>query len=187
MIRTFIGIELDGQIAHELNQEISYLKSYAPKIRWVSPDALHLTLKFLGDVQEKDLPDVFTATSNAAAELDAVTAEVGGVAAFPNLKHPRVVVADIASGRDELAQIASVVDDCFEEFGYPPEKRGFKPHITLGRVKQPHDAEGLHEVIDDAANASFGLLDVAQIVVFMSDLRRTGPVYAPMHRVDLNM
>jgi len=187
MIRTFIGIELDEDLGRELNHEISYLKTHAPKIRWVGSDAMHLTLKFLGDIPEKDLPDIFAAVDDAAAELDAVTAEVCGIAAFPNLKYPRVVAADIGAGRDELSRMVTVIDDVFAEIGYPPEKRGFKPHITLGRVKQPQDADGLQDVLEDAANTSFGLLDIGEIVVFMSDLRRTGPVYAPMHRVALNM
>lgn len=185
MIRTFIGIELDPDLCRELQEEIAYLKSHAPAVRWASPDTLHITLKFLGDVPEKDLPDVFRAADAAAGELEAVTAEVAGIGALPNLRHPRVVLADIKAGREELVRIAKGVDAAFAEIGYPPEKRPFQPHVTLGRVKEPRDAEGLEPLLADGANTSFGLLDVGELVVFMSEKRRYGTVYAPMHRVPL--
>lgn len=185
MIRTFVAIELPETVRESLARQISSLKSHAPLVKWSRPDNLHLTLRFLGDVKESELDELFAALEDAVDGTQPFAVEVCGVGAFPNWRHPRVVWAGCGEGAEETSALADLVEAACANLGYERERRPFRPHFTLGRVKQPADAEGLSTATRGLEDRSFGYLDVDAVVVFMSSLRRTGPVYSPMARFAL--
>lgn len=185
MIRTFIAAEIPSRIREALSRDMVFLKSAAPLVKWVKPDNLHLTLRFLGDVKENDLEELFDALADAVASQPAFPLLIRGIGAFPNWRHPRVVWAGCAEGAEEAASLAASVESACVSLGYEKEKRPFRPHLTLGRVKQPADALGLESVAQGFCDKEFGYLDIDAVVVFMSSLRRTGPVYSPMARIPL--
>lgn len=180
MIRTFIAVPLGDALKRELTRDVRALSLAAPRVKWANPDNLHLTLRFLGDVKEPDLQELFDALEDAVSGLSPFAVEVAGIGAFPNWRHPRVVWAGCGEGSDDAVRLAEAVEEAVRDLGYDPEKRPFSPHFTLGRVKFPADAEGLEPAAARLADKSYGFLDVDSAVVFMSDLRRHGPVYAPM-------
>lgn len=185
MIRTFIAVEVSQRVKDKLAQDIARFKATAPLVKWSKTENLHLTFKFLGDVKEPDLEDLFDAMAEAVEPMPAFTLEVKGVGAFPNWRHPRVIWAGSGEGEDDAIRLAGLVEDACAKLGYEREHRPYRPHLTLGRVKQPADAEGLSDTVRGLEDKLFGYLDVEAVVVFMSSLRRTGPVYSPMARFEL--
>lgn len=185
MIRTFIAVEVSERIRGRLAGEIEAMRASAPLVKWSRPENLHLTLRFLGDVKENDLDELFAALREEVEGIPPFVLEMRGVGAFPNWRHPRVIWAGCGEGAEEAVELAAEVEAVCEELGYEQERRPFRPHLTLGRVKLPADAQGLESAVSEMANVEFGYLDVDSVVVFMSSLRRNGPVYAPMARLEL--
>ncbi len=185
MIRTFIGCGISEKLRERLGREMLRLRAAAPLVAWVKPENVHLTLKFLGDVKEDDLQELFDALAEEATGSGPFSLEVRGVGAFPNWRNPRVVWAGIGEGAEEAVGLAEMVEGVCVDLGYEAEGRVFRPHLTLGRVKRPADGYGLEEVARGLESVEFGHIDVDEVVVFMSSLRRTGPVYSPMARFEL--
>lgn len=185
MIRTFIAAEISSGVRSALVGDMVRFKAMAPLVKWVQPDNLHLTFRFLGDVKENDLEELFAALQDAVADIPPFALEVRGVGAFPNWRHPRVVWAGCGEGAEDAEALAAAVENACVDLGYEHEHRPFRPHFTLGRVKLPADAMGLESLADDAEKV-YGYVDVDAVVVFMSSLRRNGQVYAPMARIELN-
>lgn len=185
MIRTFIAVEIPEDVREKLARDIHLLKGYAPLVKWAKPENLHLTLRFLGDIKENDLDELFDAVQDAVELLEPFALEIKNFGAFPNWRHPRVVWAGCGEGEEEAIELAGLVEDACVDLGYDPERRPFRPHLTLGRVKEPAHVHGLNETAKALAGKTFGYVDVDEVVVFMSSLRRTGPVYSPMARLPL--
>lgn len=185
MIRTFLAVEIDEAVTHALLQEVARLKPHFPRINWVKPDNLHLTLKFIGNLPPDDLPELFAAAEQAAAEAEAFPLEVTGVSAFPDLLHPRAVFAGCGEGTAAAIALSGRIEEYVAPLGYPSEARPYHPHFTLGRVKQPADARGLAEFITADKQPVFGTIDVSEIVVFMSELKKHGARHTPMQRIPL--
>lgn len=186
MIRTFIAVEFPEPIKEKISRDIDLLRQAAPLVRWSQPENLHLTARFLGDVKENDLEELFDAVEDAVAEIEPFVLEICGVGAFPNWRYPRVIWAGVKEGAEEAKHLAGLVESACMELGYEKERRPFRPHLTLGRVKEPAHAFGLHTAAHMMEEKEFGIVDVDEIVVFMSTLRRTGPVYSPMVRLPLS-
>lgn len=186
MIRTFIAVELDPDMKRSLARDVGLLSAAAPRVKWSRPDNLHLTLRFLGDVKENDLQELFDALQEGVSGLSPFAMAVEGLGVFPNWRHPRVVWAGCGEGADDAVRLADAVEEAVTGLGYERENRPFQPHFTLGRVKMPADADGLESAVERMGARKYGFLDVDEAVVFMSTLRRTGPVYSPMFRVRLN-
>lgn len=185
MIRTFIAVPVTEEVESALVADMRILRQAAPRVRWVETCGMHLTLKFLGDVAEPDLEELFDAVREAAAELTAFAVEMSDLGVFPHWGSPRVVWAGCGEGGDDLRLLARRVEDACEDLGYPREVRPFAPHLTLGRIKLPADAHGLQSAVNTIENQNYGFLDVDEAVVYMSELRRSGPVYSPMFRAPL--
>ncbi len=185
MIRTFIACEISPKLRERLGREMGRLREAAPLVAWVKPENVHLTLKFLGDVKEDDLGELFEELEAEAEGFGPFSLEVRGVGAFPNWRNPRVVWAGMGEGAEEAVRLAGLVEDLCVDLGYEAEHRPFRPHLTLGRVKIPAHGHGLEGAAREMGGIPFGHIDVDEVVVYMSSLRRTGPVYSPMARFEL--
>lgn len=177
VIRTFAAISIARDIRSRISDVQEQAKKLAPDVKWVAPELLHVTLKFLGNVREDELARVFLAVDEAAAGHSPFDLSFSGMGSFGS----RVVWVGIEQGRDELRALAKSVEDSLAQVGFPREERAFKAHITIGRVREngrlPREfSDGIEEI-----NASdLGSQRVESIVVMQSDLQRDGPVYSPM-------
>ncbi|MCX7935108.1 MAG: RNA 2',3'-cyclic phosphodiesterase [Planctomycetota bacterium] len=185
MIRTFIGVEIDADVREALAAAMRRLRSAAPAAKWVRVENLHLTFKFLGEVSPADLEQVFAAARQAAAEFASFELEISGLGCFPNERYPRVVWAGCGEGRAQAAALAQRLEDSFAALGYERERRPFSPHLTLARLRDPRDGRDLAAALAAEGEPHFGCTSAEEIVVFMSELRKTGPVYSPMCRIPL--
>ena len=151
-------------------------------VKWVRPEALHLTLKFLGDVDGASEPGLRDAVGRVCAEARPVTLHIEGFGVFPDFKRPRVVWVGVTP-EPALELLQHRVEQEFAPLGFPTEAKPFRPHLTLGRAKRdarPRDFAGLEETLG-AIVFSEGLV-VPDVDLMESTLQSGGPVYQVKHR-----
>ena len=160
-----------------LGAAIERLRKVAPDVAWVAPANLHLTLKFLGQVDARRLEEIAAGLRGAAAGLTAFDAVMAGLGAFPSASRPRVVWAGVAGGAPGLTELAGRVERACAALGFPPETRPFSPHITLGRVRAPRRDARLADLLAAAARDEFGRSRVEGLALMESELSRRGARY----------
>ena len=156
------------------------------RVRWVTPDRMHLTLKFLGSVREERVPDIANILEECANRFSSFVVELGNVGAFPHLRKPQTIWLGIERA-EPLSALAEEIDRALGGLGFAREQRAFRPHLTLGRVKGPRDlgdlAAGLRQLADEPPQAVEW--PVEEIELVRSDLLSNGPVYSTLHRFSL--
>ncbi len=152
-------------------------------LKAVSPDNLHVTLKFLGDVALQRTAEVSRTLVEAAAGEPAFSAELRGLGAFPSAGRPSVVWAGLM-GADALVRLAERLEASLELQGFARESRAFHPHLTLARVKGRPPA-GLRTLLERHAATSFGTVGIASVELYQSELRREGAKYTLLASVRL--
>ncbi len=184
-IRTFICFELPDKIKEKIADLQDDLKPFGDGVRWMRPDSIHLTLKFLGDVEEEQIPEITSAVQKASDAIPPLKIQVSGCGAFPNFRRPRVFWVGVKEESGKLLELGSNIEMALEEIGYPKEKRDFSPHLTFGRVKSRN---GIPEMTDFLKKHNFELkpFKADQVIVMQSQLRPTGAVYTPLKEVSLS-
>jgi len=167
------------------------LKDFAAELRKadgplkvVSPDQLHLTLKFLGDTEEGLVPEIVTAMREAASGVRPFEICVRGTGAFPSLGRMNVIWVGV-EGAEPLASIAAALEASVEPLGFPRENRTWKAHVTLARVKGSRDLEGARKILRARATEEFGTHRVDAIHLKRSVLTPQGAQYSVVESVRL--
>jgi 2'-5' RNA ligase len=189
MIRTFVAIHLTPELLGTLQQAQNALRGSpgGPSARFVQPDNIHLTLKFLGDVDETRLPAVCQAVAAVAQRYQPLELLLGALGCFPNARRPRVVWVAIDSSERRLEQIAAELDDGMHTLGFAREARPFTAHLTLARIKDRADPRQAAELGQCAAAFAplQGAMTAAEVAVIKSELRPQGPLYTDLCRARL--
>ncbi len=185
-VRTFVAVEMSEAVRAAAAKIIRRLAKCDAAVRWVEPEKMHLTLKFLGEVGTLEIPDVCRAVEEAVVEVPGFTFDVAGVGAFPKIERPRTIWLGVTTGVEQLAELHGQIEKGLEKLGYPPENRRFSPHLTLGRVKHAGpELEELSELIKSLADKPSGTAAVDEVTVFSSELTREGPIYQPLSHAGL--
>lgn len=180
-IRTFIAVEMSPAVRHAAAELIGKLAPLSDDVKWVEPHNMHLTLKFLGDVDEADIPRVCEATAAATADRSPFTLRMFGVGAFPNVRRPRTIWVGAREGSEETVELAVRIDRAMRKLGFPKEGRRYTPHLTLGRVRRGGPwLTPLGEALAQHAALDLAETRVDRVVVFSSQLGRKGPTYTPL-------
>ena len=183
MIRTFLAIRPDDTVLERVAEMQTKLGDAGADVRWVSRDSMHLTIHFLGDVRESELPEIERGLSEGLANLAPFDLECRGLGVFPNQKRPRVVWVGLAG--EGLDRLAGSVETVLSPLGFPPEERDFTPHITIGRLRSARGTENLVRALKANAESSFGTSRIDSMTLFKSQLRADGSVYTPLHTFTL--
>ena len=162
------------------------LRAVATDVAWVGPDDFHVTLKFLGAVDADRVSAVTEALASAASACLSFRLGIRGLGAFPSPARPRVLWAGIDAGAAAAAALATRVDEALATLGFKQDPRALSPHVTLGRVRQPHAQPRLAEAL--AGSRDFGWVDVSRVSLMRSDLSPRGARYtelagAPLGRI----
>jgi 2'-5' RNA ligase len=191
-MRTFISVELPDEIKKNITALVNELKNLSAAVKWVEPKNLHITLKFLGWVDEKNLDNLIELAAKAVAESRSFKAKFEGMGTFPEGKKPRVVWVGTAEGGDELCKIAQSLEKTLSKAGFRSEEREFKPHISIGRVKEKaprqiryEEIDKLEDKIKGLQNEKFGETMVDRIHIMKSTLTPTGPIYEKVKEIKL--
>ena len=177
-VRTFVAVLLPDDLRGRLALAIDALRPHAPGVAWVAAENLHVTVKFLGGVEEARLAEVRAALERAVT-APAFEVNMRGLGAFPGATRARVLWAG-APGSPAFAGLAGAVDRALAGLGFPPEVRGFTPHVTLGRVREPGRNPALASALEAAAHRDFGALRVDRISLMRSDLSPRGARYTEL-------
>ncbi len=187
-IRAFIAVELASSVTSRARALIERLKTPGVDVNWVQPTQMHLTLKFLGNVADVDIPDICRVLNVAVAEVEPFEILCRGMGGFPNSADARTLWIGIEHGQEELRELQAAVDNAFKkELGFAKEARGFTPHLTIGRVKggTPEGMQELAAKLAEHAHYDADLSVVEEAVVFASFLGRTGPTYEALAHCSL--
>ncbi len=185
-MRTFVAVELDEPCRRGLREAVEALRGLAGGVRWVKPDALHLTLKFIGELGELDLPRAVECLGPATSGRGPFSMRVAGLSGFPPRGTPRIVHVGVEEPTGTLSALQAAVDKALADgLGVAPEGRRYVPHVTLGRVKNPRACVPVEEMSGALERQEFGRVDVSSFVLMKSDLRPTGAVYSVVHRFPL--
>ena len=186
MIRLFISVELPDEIKKNIGSLIEGLKKSKAGVKWVKPRNLHLTLKFLGWVEDSQVDRIIELSAKSVAGAGGFKARFEGLGAFPSGKSPRVIWVGTAEGGDALCKLAKTLEKTTSGAGFRTEEREFKPHLTIGRVKERKGLEKLTKQIGGIKDAGFGEVLVDRINIMKSTLTPNGPVYENLKEVGLS-
>ena len=134
-VRLFIAINFPDDVRSALHAAMEPLRSVAPEIRWVDAPRVHLTMKFLGEQPESAVAPLVETLTRIASRYSPIQLELGGLNAFPNLRQPRVVWLGVKAD-PKLELLHHEVETACAELGHPVEGRPYRPHVTLGRVRE---------------------------------------------------
>jgi 2'-5' RNA ligase len=188
-IRCFIAIELPEEIRAGLSRLQSKLKSAnPPSVKWVDPQGIHLTLKFLGVVDINITGQITKAMKEAASGIPPFHLEVKGLGVFPNLRWVQVAWVGIGGEIDKLVQLQKRIESNLERLGFTPEERAFTPHLTLARVREqasPDERQKLGQLIADNKFEVVYTFPVDAISLMQSQLTKAGAIYSQISSVQL--
>ena len=184
-MRLFFAIELGDAVLDLLEEAAAPLRAEAPELAWVPREKRHLTLKFLGDVEEASAPRLVDAAERAAARHQPLQMHVREVGAFPNFRRARVVWIGVEQ-EPRLELVHHDLELACADAGFEVEGRPFRPHITLARVRAPLPAERLRALAKTARRVRMeAVVQVERITLFESTLAPTGARYRRIHAAPL--
>jgi 2'-5' RNA ligase len=184
-MRTFIAIDLDDQLKKNLEALIDGLRPNGKNVRWVRSEAMHLTLKFLGEIPEENVAKIESALVGVAKKHRPFTLKLRGTGVFPpGRRDPRVVWVGV-EGDSSLKELQEAIESAMEKLGFAREKRDFRPHLTLGRVKFPSRLESLLADLEKHKETTFGEMQVRRVTFFRSTLRPSGAEYSVLSELPL--
>jgi len=189
-LRTFIAIDLSPELRANLGDLQDRLRGELGRgsVRWVQPQGIHLTLKFLGDTRREQLDEIQRALARAAATVEPFTISAGGAGCFPNARQPRVVWVGLEETSGALLRLRYAVESEVSPLGFPTEKRPFQPHLTLGRVQRgasSADVRRVGQVVAATPTGALGEMAISAVSFIKSDLRPTGAVYTTLSEAGL--
>jgi len=179
--RLFIAVELPEAARQVLAAVGRELAESRADVKWSRPDAMHLTLKFLGDTPESEVPNLSAALDEAAGASRACVARLGQVGAFPDVRRPRVIWVGLDEPTGELAALQKRIEQATAYLS-APDRRGWTAHLTLGRTRSGRHVQRLAELLQGYRLASAVDVPVRKVVLIRSVLSRAGPTYTPLHR-----
>jgi 2'-5' RNA ligase len=184
VIRAFVAVDLEPQTVQKIAEAIVQLRPRMPGIRWLPPTNFHLTLKFLGDIDEAKVAPIAAALERDLCPFSCFTINAKGLGVFPDPKRPRILWVGLVGG--ELNALASRVEKALAPFGFAAEKRAFTPHLTVGRWRQfDGSPKELGDEIEKWRGHDFGRSNVDKVILFQSVLKPEGAVYRPLKVVAL--
>ena len=187
-IRSFIAIKLAPDVNRHSTRMLQRLRQSNDGIKWVPTDNLHLTLKFLGDVDNTEVPDVCNVIHKVCSHHPPFHLDFGGTGAFPSIERPRILYAGINDASGALTKIVSQLETSLAELGFKQEPRDYVPHLTLGRTRSTSrmaNSDVMERLAAEEETELGGML-VSSLQLVASFLDKSGPTYQIMDTIPLD-
>ncbi len=185
-MRLFIALPLPSNIESKLSEIIDDLKSHEGKVKWVKPNNIHITVRFLGETDQGQVPVIKNIMDNVSSKYNSYNLTIDRLGGFPNLNKPRVIWAGLTDD-DQISIMARMVKEVeydIRKLGFDPEEKRFKPHLTLGRIKALKDLDELLDYLRSYKLEPTQFI-LNRLCLFKSTLTPQGPIYECMHEVEL--
>jgi len=183
-LRSFICIEIPESIKERIGRLQDALRAIDAQVSWTKPSNIHLTLKFLGNVEASRIARVSQSLERAANGMNSFEIDVSGAGCFPSARNPRVLWIGFSYVPEPLRQLYSNIEAELARQGFEQEKRKFSPHLTIGRVREPHNSAQLAEALI-AGGFESEVFRATKVILMRSDLKPTGAVYTPQSVIPL--
>jgi 2'-5' RNA ligase len=184
--RIFIAVPLDAALRRAVEAVERQMEAAGARLRWITSENLHFTLRFLGHISEAELVRARRAAREAVEGTGPFRIRLAGVGAFPSARRPQVVWVGVTEGEEQLRDLARRLDDMLARERFPKEPRVFQAHLTLARIRDSRPAMSLEAVIASLAGVEVGGQAVESITVMESRLRPSGALYIPVEEVPLS-
>jgi 2'-5' RNA ligase len=187
-MRTFIAIPLPKETKDLLSGLQNQLKSCGADVKWVQPQNIHLTLKFLGEINEEELNKISLILEEIANKISVLTVSIDSIGAFPRINSPRIIWTGLGQGDNEIKILAKELEERLNEIGIPKEEKPFSSHITLGRMRSGLKIDKLISGLKELTlpqQTQGRKFPVQKIALFKSTLTPKGPVYEILKEANL--
>jgi 2'-5' RNA ligase len=188
-IRSFIAVRLPGEVKAALASLQQRLKTAGgDQVKWVEPESIHITLKFLGNISPEKISQVLAVIETASAGVHPFKLEMAGPGAFPSTKSVRVVWVGLAGDLEIMGLLQKRIEDGLVPLGFPAEARPFTPHLTLARVRDfatPAERSKLGQVIENTRSGNKPGFNVNAVYLMKSQLTRQGAIYTEIGAINL--
>ena len=185
-IRTFIAIKASQRVSNNVSSVIRRLAATNDQYRWVDPENLHVTLNFVGDVVDIEVPELCKLIKEAVEIHAPFDMSLQGVNGFATAKEPRVVWIGVDEGAEELKALNKTLEGILHHWGVNKDRNAYLPHMTLGRLgRGGRWNEDLISLMHKLRNHDGGFCHVSEVIVYSTYMDRSGPTYTPMARVKL--
>ena len=188
-VRVFVAVGISDEARKQLVDAVDRIRKEVPDgIQWARPDGLHLTLKFLGNIGVDQVPPLLDCLAPVAADTTPFPLQLAGLGMFPNRRKPRVLWAGLEGDLQALSRLQQSLESAINALGHPPERRPFRPHVTLGRPRRSVSDSQLGRigrVVAEATPPESVSWNVQSIEVMQSELHPSGARYTVLGSVDL--
>jgi RNA 2',3'-cyclic 3'-phosphodiesterase len=184
-VRSFLAFDVNDELREYFKHIIHDLQKACADVRWVKPENIHLTLKFLGDVQEGDLDKISSTVAGHCLNVAPVTSFFTGIGAFPDLRCPKIVWGGLDDDSRAITSLAGDLEKSLAGYGIPQEQRPFKPHVTIGRVRSQHNVRNLTDLIDEMSSDHIIEQKFTKMILYQSTLTTQGPLYEVLREFDM--
>lgn len=183
-IRTFIAIPTPDNVRQVLSDIQSELKSSHAEVKWEQPEKLHITLRFLGDVDEQQLPHLIKDCATIMCNLNSFSLIYEGLGCFPDPRNPRIIWAGSHNDDGRLIYMKKEVEDIAARYGFERETRPFHPHITLARVQGRGNIQNLIKMLQSVTFEPHPVI-IDEVHFMKSELRPAGSIYTRLQTIAL--
>lgn len=183
-LRLFVALDLSEEIEQIISRLVQVLAERLEGVSWTPAANTHLTLKFLGEVEEGRIPQIQNCLDQVSERHLPLAVSLAGLGSFPGGRNPRVIWAGVGEGRTRLTELAEDLDGVLAELDFPRENRSYTPHLTLGRVKnlRSFSTTVLQREIENRTRDSLGSFKSNMIVLFQSILTPKGAIHRVVSR-----
>ena len=185
-MRAFIAFKMPEEVIASLEDLQRALKQQGLKFSWVHPENIHLTLKFLGDISAEEIPAVKRVIQDVSLSQKGFSLEAKGLGVFPTVKKARVLWSGIHGDLKRLGDFQANLDRALADMGIKPEKRSYRGHLTLGRIKEHVDGRALALAISRFGSFASPSFKAERLILFKSDLKPSGAVYQELFAENLS-
>ncbi|MCF6149559.1 MAG: RNA 2',3'-cyclic phosphodiesterase [Candidatus Kuenenia sp.] len=182
-VRLFIAIEITDTIRKNLSIFQNDLKKTSADIKWVAPENLHITLKFIGATDDDKIGNIITVINQSVVNIKPFDLCYMGAGVFPAGKNPRVIFAKAVDSNGVLTTIYEKLNSQLSVMGITYDERKFEAHVTVGRVKTRKNINNLMDCINSYRDFTFGNENIDHLVLMKSDLSREGPTYTRLNTI----
>lgn len=178
--RSFIAIEVPQALKSRMEELQKELQRTNADVKWVRPDGIHLTLKFLGNIRPEDVERISLAIGPLISTWEPFEVRICGMGGFPSGRNPRVVWVGFDRGKGELHSLQESIERNLAELAFPREGRSFSPHLTLGRVRSSRGKTALSQDLERNKEVEVGAFQAGGVFLFRSELKASGAVYTKL-------